>query len=106
MDGVTILNTYMGLTTDDVVFLSIYCVVLAVIGIVLLIAGIAEESVGPVVLSSFVFCAILLVCKFYPRTEHIQATMDTGASWQELTDRYDIVRVNGRIITMIEKNEE
>lgn len=38
-----------------------------------------------------------------PKTEHIQATLDDSVSYVELTDRYEIIKSEGRIITMIEK---
>lgn len=38
-----------------------------------------------------------------PKTEHIQAILDDSISYIELTDKYEIVKSDGRIITMIEK---
>lgn len=43
---------------------------------------------------------------YVPKTEHIQATLDDSVSYVELTDRYEIVKSDGRIITMIEKEQK
>lgn len=43
---------------------------------------------------------------YVPKTEHIQATLDDSVSYVELTDRYEIVKSDGRIITMIEKERK
>ena len=41
-----------------------------------------------------------------PKTECIQATIDDTVSWVELTDKYEIIKSEGRIITMIEKEQK
>lgn len=38
-----------------------------------------------------------------PKTEHIQAVLDDSVSYVELTDKYEIIKSDGRIITMIER---
>ena len=40
------------------------------------------------------------------QTECIQATIDDTVSWVELTDKYEIIKSEGRIITMIEKEKK
>lgn len=53
-------------------------------------------------------CIAGIISMFYyvPKTEHIQATLDDSVSYVELTDRYEIVKSDGRIITMIEKERK
>ena len=43
---------------------------------------------------------------YVPKTEHIQATLDDSVSYVELTNKYEIVKSDGRIITMVEKEQK
>ena len=107
MDGVTILNTYKAWTTLDTVFLLIAG--LAIIGITIVFiccTSAYKDPVFSIFLSTACVCAFMIILCFYPKTEYIQATVNQSVSWAELTERYDVIRVDGRIITMIEKNEE
>lgn len=106
MDGLTILNTYMKLTNMEAIFLFIWGFLIVGCGIIWFIYGVSTESVPYAIAGAIFICAVRLMLKFYPRTEHIQATLDQSVSWAELTERYEVIRVDGRIITMIEKNEE
>lgn len=105
MDGVTILNTYMAWTrsiTAIVVFFDLFLTVGIVCGIVLLLN---DDSSGGFLIGASI--ALMLITFFYiPKTEHIQATLDDSVSYVELTDRYEIIKSDGRIITMIEKEQK
>lgn len=108
MDGVTILNTYMAWTTLDTVFLLIWFFI--IIGITLIIMIYAYvyndgNSIIPILIGVVGACVFWLVLNYYPKREHIQATLDQSVSWAELTERYEIIRVDGRIITMIEREK-
>lgn len=106
MDGVTILNTYMGLTKGDIIFLSLWCSLLGTIGVIYIVAWIVGESDIPPIIVTLALVGVVWFIKFCPRKEHIQAIVDQSVSWTELTERYEVIRVDGRIVTMIEKNEE
>ena len=105
MDGVTILNTYMAWTRSNTAIL-LSCNLFLVVGI---ICGIAlllnDEDIGGFMIGT---CIALMMLLFFniPKTEHIQATLDDSVSYVELTDRYEIVKSDGRIITMIEKEQK
>ena len=102
VDGVTILNTYMAWTrsiTAIVVFFDLFLAVGIVCGIALLLN---DEYLGGFVIGACIAGILLLFC-YVPKTEHIQATLDDSVSYVELTDKYEIVKSDGRIITMIER---
>lgn len=106
MNGVTILNTYMEWTRSSVAILLFVNLLLAagiVCGIALLVND-YDYHIGGLVIC---FCIAGIFSTFYyvPKTEHIQATLDDSVSYVELTDRYEIVKSDGRIITMIEKEQ-
>ena len=105
MDGVTILNTYMAWTgsiTAIVVFIDLFLVAGIICGFVLLFN---DDYFGGFLIGA---CISLIALLFFnvPKTEHIQATLDDSVSYVELTDRYEIVKSDGRIITMIEKEQK
>lgn len=106
MDGVTILNTYMGLTNGDAIFLFIWGFLIGGLGIICIAYGLASEFTPLAIVGAIFICSVGLTLKFYPRTKHIQATLDQSASWAELTERYEVIRVDGMIITMIEKEKK
>lgn len=106
MDGVTILNTYMWWTRSSVALLLFFNLFLAtgiVVGIALFANG-DDEYIGGLVIS-FCIAGIILTFIYVPKTEHIQAVLDDSVSYVELTDKYEIVKSDGRIITMIEKEQ-
>lgn len=106
MDGVTILNTYMAWTTLDTVYLLIWGFVIIVISIFLVLYGPASEnSTISILLGVVGACVFMLLFHYYPKTKHIQATLDQSVSWAELAERYEVIRVDGRIITMIEREK-
>lgn len=105
MEGVTILNTYMEWTRSSTAILLFVNLLLAA-GIVGGIAMLAEDDYfGGFVIGACIAGILLMFCNV-PKTEHIQATLDDSVSYVELTDRYEIVKSDGRIITMIEKERK
>ena len=105
MDGVTILNTYMEWTKSETALLLFTGLIGATLITLLIVWGASENAWG------YFFAMLLLatlICfiSYYPKTEHIQATIDDTVSWVELTDKYEIVKSDGRIITMIEKERK
>lgn len=105
MDGVTVLNTYMAWTRSSTAILLFVNLLLAV-GIVGGIALLADDDyIGGFVIGACIAGIFLMFC-CVPKTEHIQATLDDSVSYAELTDKYEIVKSDGRIITMIEKEQK
>jgi hypothetical protein len=72
-------------------------------GIALLANG--DEYIGGIV-TVLCISGIILTFIYVPKTEHIQAMLDDSVSYVELTDKYEIVKSDGRIITMIEKERK
>lgn len=107
MDGVTILNTYMEWTRSSTALLLFVNLFLAagIVGGIALLADGGYEYLGCFVIG---LCIAGIISMFYyvPKTEHIQATLDDSVSYVELTDRYEIVKSEGRIITMIKKEQK
>lgn len=104
MDGVSILNTYMEWTKSSIailLFLNLFLTAGIFGGIVLLFN---DEYIGGFVIGACI-AGIVLTFIYIPKTEHIQAMLDDSVSYVELTDRYEIVKSDGRIITMIEKEQ-
>lgn len=105
MDGVTILNTYMAWTrSSTAILVSVnFLLALGIIGGIALLAN--DDYIGGFVIGLCI-AGILLMFYYVPKTEHIQATLDDSVSYVELTDKYEIVKSDGRIITMIEKERK
>lgn len=106
MDGITILNVYMGYSRFNL---------WALISFILL--GIFIFSFGFVkcmekdnwlygLLSSLGLSMIILSFIYIPTQKYIQATVDNSVSWIELTDKYEVIKVDGKILTMIEKEKK
>lgn len=106
MDGVTILNTYMEWTRSNTAILLFVNLLLAagIVGGIALLSD-ADFNAGVVVIGLCIAGIFLMFC-CVPKTEHIQATLDDSVSYVELTDKYEIVKSDGRIITMIEKEQK
>lgn len=105
MDGVTILNTYMEWTKGDTAFILFSGMFLAT-AIILGIVAIAYDLPFAGWLTCGLSVFLLILVFNIPKTEHIQAMIDDSVSWVELTDKYEIVKSEGRIITMIEKEQK
>ena len=107
MDGVTILNTYMAWTRSSTALLLSVNLLLAagIVGGIILLTNDDYEYIGGFVIGACIAGILLMFCNV-PKTEHIQATPDDSVSYIELTDKYEIVKSDGRIITMIEKEQK
>lgn len=108
MDGVTILNTYsrLGNNATCILFLvGCLCGLGIIGGIIIICDGGISNTVAGCFVCAGCFTFFVLLCVYLPRTEYIQATIDDTVSWVELTDKYEIIKSEGRIITMIEKEQ-
>lgn len=104
MDGVTILNTYMEWTKSSIALLLFVNLFLAagIVGGIILLTNDDYEYIGGFVIGACIAGILLMFCNV-PKTEHIQAILDDSVSYVELTDKYEIIKSDGRIITMIER---
>ena len=105
MDGVMILNTYSEISNSGVGLLFGVCA-LCCAGIFIGVVMICTETLSYFASCSLIFASIILLIAAFavmPRTEFIQAVVDDSVPWVELTERYEVVKTEGRIVTMIEK---
>ena len=103
MDGVTILNTYYEYTNSDAAFLAFVIAGLSLfVGLGVAAFVYKERLLGCVMIigSTLLICVTLNAIS---KVEHIQATVDDSVSWVALTNRYEIIKTDGKIITLIEK---
>ena len=106
MDGVTILNTYYAYTNSDAALLVFVITGLCVfIGMGVAAIVCEERWAGcAIIIGSVLLIGLML--NAISKVEHIQATVDDSVSWVALTNRYEIIKSEGRIVTMIEKEDE
>lgn len=105
MDGITILNIYMNYTKSDMaffIFFGLILVTFVVLGFIMLMDDMI--TLGLVISITSI---LLIMCMFisHPQIKHIQATIDSSVSWIELTSKYEVIKADGQIITMIEKKK-
>lgn len=106
MDGVTILNTYYEYTHSDAAFLAFtiagLCLLVG-IGVAAFVCG--ERLAGYLIIigSVIIICIVLDVTS---KVEHIQAIVDDSVSWVALTNRYEVIKTDGKIVTLIEKEKD
>lgn len=109
MDGVTILNTYSQLGNNATAILFVvgcFCGLGIIGGIIIICDGGVKNTVEGCFVCVGCFSLFILLFVYLSRTEYIQATIDDTVSWVELTDKYEIIKSEGRIITMIEKEQK
>ena len=109
MEGVTILNTYEYLTnTATIVWLILLCLWFFALSFVALFALFKYKSESwkePVL---FVICAILtIICGClipeYKYETRYQVTTDDSVSINEFQNKYEIIKVEGKIYTVRER---
>ena len=109
MDGVTILNSYLRISGNNagILFLISIASVLGILGgVSCLCDGGVKGYIWGTLICGGCLAFFVMWCIIMPRTEYIQATVDDTVSWVELTDKYEIIKAEGRIITMIEKEQK
>ena len=106
MDGITILNTYMAYTrsmTALLLFTGLFCCVFIVLGFIL---KVETDSNWGCLISSISVIVLIYSLIYTPQTKHYQAIVDDSVPWIELTDKYEVITVEGKILTMIEKEKK
>lgn len=110
MDGVTILNAYSEWRGGAAAIL--FCVFIICLSGVIGGASMAilecrlKDVICGVLLTIVSLFVLVGAFAIMPKTECIQVTIDDTVSWVELTDKYEIIKSDGRIITMIEKEQQ
>ena len=111
MGGVTILNSYEYLTNFGSVFvMSVLCAwffVGAVIVLLSLLNDGCDSWKGPVFLIICVILTIVCGC-LIPKNKyetHYQVTVDNSVSMNEFQNKYEIIKVEGKIYTIKERVE-
>lgn len=105
MGGVTILNTYMTYSDGWAAILAAGVVG----GILLLIAGIyliSDKEILAGVVSMILVLLIGFGCFRIPQTTYYEVVVDSSVSWKQLTDKYDVMKIRGQIMTLVEKEGE
>lgn len=111
MDGVIVLNSYESLTNSGSVFaMSVLCVwffAAAVIVLLSLLKDGCDSWKRPVFL---IICVILtIVCGCLTSKEkhetRYQVTVDDSVSMNEFQDKYEIIKMEGKIYTVRERVE-
>lgn len=106
MDGVTILNTYYEYTNSDAALLTFVITALCLFVGIGVVAFVYEERLAG---TFMIIGSLLLICltlNGVSKVEHIQVTVDDSVSWVALTNRYEIIKTDGKIITLIEKEQD
>ena len=111
MNGVTILNSYESLTNfDSILLMSILCAWFLAAAIVALFALLKYGYDSWKEFAILIICVILaIVCGcLIPEDKyetHYQVTVDNSVSMNEFQNKYEIIKVEGKIYTVREHVE-
>lgn len=115
MDGVNILNTIVEYTHNDLwCIIGWIAVIIGIISLILLLLSIQEYRITLIVISSIALIACFLTVAFSiykwdttatPYNTY-QVTVDDDVSMNEFNDRYEVLSIDGKIYTVIDKEEE
>lgn len=102
MDGVTILSIEQTYTTLETVLLALSACGIFVFGA--LAFAMLDESL-PI---SCMFIALSVICIIFciqiPKSEtRYKTIIEDNVSWNDLSKRYNVVKIDGKIITLVEK---
>lgn len=100
MDGVLILNKWPMPSSDGFMWI-IFAIVCFVIGLIAFMCD--SERVG---FGSWILASVLMACFFLPFTNRWVSRYEialNGATYEELTDYYDVLSINGGIFTVEDK---
>lgn len=111
MDGITVLNTYTSFNyLSFALMLYGFGLAFILVFIMIVMASIKDGEFYPfVTFVSFGVGVFLLVCgynynKSSPQTRY-QITVDDSVSFNDFMERYEIIGQDGKIYTIIEKEE-
>ena len=112
LDGINVLNEYF-IMKEFPPLLLVLCTIFMVVGFIILIIGKEFDSLLGAIIGVVVF-----VCMFSPLSlginvsnqpsdiKEYQVTIDESVSMVDFTSKYDIIRVDGEIYTIREKESE
>lgn len=113
MEGITILNSYEYLSNSFIIFMMFsFCIAFVIGSLIVLFTLLTygfDTWKDPVFLIACIACAIIFGC-LIPEKKYetrYQVTIDDSVSMNEFTSKYEVVKQEGLIYTIIEKaNEE
>ena len=112
LDGIKVSNEYF-IMKEFPALLLVLCTIFMVVGFIILIIGKEFDSFLGVIIGVVVFA-----CMLFPLTlginvsnqpsdiKEYQVTIDNSVSMVDFTSKYDIIRVDGEIYTIREKDGE
>lgn len=105
MEGVIVLTTEQAFTAVEVIWL-----IIGVCGIALF-GGIALALLDESLPVSFILIALSGVCLIFciriPQSEtRYKVMIEDSVSWNELSKRYEVIKTDGKIITLVEKEQD
>ena len=113
LDGINVLNEYF-INKEFPTLLLILCTIFMVVLFIILIIGREFDSllgmvIGVVIFACMFFYTMSLGVKISNQPSDIkeyQVTIDESVSMVDFTSKYDIIRVDGEIYTIREKENE
>ena len=112
LDGINVLNEYF-IMKEFPPLLIVLCTIFMVVGFIILIIGKEFDSLLGAIIGVVVF-----VCMFSPLSlginvsnqpsdiKEYQVTIDESVNMVEFNERYDVIKVEGKIWTIVEKEGE
>ena len=111
MEGITLLNTYTENNLAFCLFFGILGLVCSGICIWLLVQAIIEKTEGTIVafIILVLITASIVIFSFYkglsdPTSTYYQVTIDDSVSYSEFTEKYEVIKQEGKIFTIEEKD--
>ena len=112
MEGITILNSYECFTNSFSIFMMIGFCITFIIGAAIVLFTLVEYGCDTwkehALLVACIACAIIIAC-LIPEEKYetyYQVTIDDSVSMNEFTSKYEVVKQEGSIYTIIEKTNE
>lgn len=111
MEGITLLNTY---TENNLVF----CIVFSILGLILcgaciwlLLDAICDHHAGRIIISIILLLISIGITAFSlyeglsnPTSAYYQVMLDDSVSYSEFTEHYEVIKQEGKIFTIQEKD--
>ena len=108
MNGVVVLDSYVTMSGGHVVILTFIEVFVLFGGLLTFLACWDENHwhrAAAVFLSIMYIGAGISFYRMFPRYTELKVTLEDAVSWGEFTERYDVLSVSGKILTVREKEE-
>ena len=112
MESITILNSYECVSNLFCICAMVgFCVIFAISSAIVLLTLVqygCDTWKGPVLLIACIACAIIFGCLIPEKKyeTYYQVTIDDSVSMNEFQSKYEVVKQEGSIYTIIEKTNE